>query len=305
MTAVRLVSVRYSDLLGSTKAWSLDGLTLGPVNLIVGRNATGKSRTLNLIWNLASAFVAGASWRLSDGEFHLCFDEDGVSLRYDLVIRGGSVSEETVTLDGVERMVRSNTGGSIFHESTGQKIPFRAARDRPGRGRPARCRTAQVSRTAARMGRGRPPLQVRQPARPNAPRRRVERLPRTERARRERGGTHFRPGEVALRGAVRQSGRRGHARTALRYQWYRGSQSAGGRRRGSRGRGPRPRRHRSRRGRRRFATRDVPGYVPRPVHPDPGELFRTGRVGQLHPDRRHWRGTRLRALRRPDRDPPP
>ena len=34
--------------------WSIDGLVLGQLNLLVGRNATGKSRTLNVIGCLAN-----------------------------------------------------------------------------------------------------------------------------------------------------------------------------------------------------------------------------------------------------------
>src|ERR1043165_4494266 len=44
MAGVRLKSVQYSERLGTPKEWTLEPLTLGAINLIVGKNATGKTR---------------------------------------------------------------------------------------------------------------------------------------------------------------------------------------------------------------------------------------------------------------------
>ena len=63
MSGIRLQSVRYSERVGREKEWTVEGLDLGPVNLLVGKNATGKTRCLNVLWNLAQMFVPEAAVR--------------------------------------------------------------------------------------------------------------------------------------------------------------------------------------------------------------------------------------------------
>ena len=58
MPATRLKSVQYAERRGQPKEWILDRFTLGQVNLIVGTNATGKSRTINTVNNLARMLLA-------------------------------------------------------------------------------------------------------------------------------------------------------------------------------------------------------------------------------------------------------
>lgn len=49
---MRLKSVSYSEFLGEPKEWSISDFTLEPINLVVGKNATGKTRTLNVLSGL-------------------------------------------------------------------------------------------------------------------------------------------------------------------------------------------------------------------------------------------------------------
>ena len=49
-----LKSIKYTQFGGMPRLWKLEGCTLGNVNLIVGKNATGKSRILNIINGLAN-----------------------------------------------------------------------------------------------------------------------------------------------------------------------------------------------------------------------------------------------------------
>jgi recombinational DNA repair ATPase RecF len=59
---MRLESVKYSEFEGNPQEWTLEGLRLRKRNLIVGRNAAGKTRVLNVISALASQ-LAGSTCR--------------------------------------------------------------------------------------------------------------------------------------------------------------------------------------------------------------------------------------------------
>ena len=49
-----LKSIEYAEYEGTPRVWKLEGCTFGNINLIVGKNATGKSRTLNIVNGLAN-----------------------------------------------------------------------------------------------------------------------------------------------------------------------------------------------------------------------------------------------------------
>ena len=49
---MRLQSLQHVECTGEPEEWTLQGLSLGAINLLVGKNASGKSRILNIIHNL-------------------------------------------------------------------------------------------------------------------------------------------------------------------------------------------------------------------------------------------------------------
>ena len=51
---MRLVELNYLQWENTPREWRVDGVKLRPLNLLVGSNASGKSRTLNVINGLAS-----------------------------------------------------------------------------------------------------------------------------------------------------------------------------------------------------------------------------------------------------------
>ncbi len=80
---MRLRSVRYSELVGTPQEWTLEGLHLGARNLIVGKNASGKTRVLTLISSLAGG-LAGLRPLSFSGDYDVTFDADGKTLRYEI-----------------------------------------------------------------------------------------------------------------------------------------------------------------------------------------------------------------------------
>lgn len=125
MPGVQLKSVQYAEHVGAPNAWRLDGLSLGPVNLIVGRNATGKTRTLNIIWNLARQFVPETRFRPVAAGYDVIFDDNGRKLEYILNIEDGKVTREDVLVDGENKLERDASGGRIYTATEKKKIQFR------------------------------------------------------------------------------------------------------------------------------------------------------------------------------------
>jgi energy-coupling factor transporter ATP-binding protein EcfA2 len=110
---MRLVSVKYSELRGTPQEWTLDGLRLGSRNLIVGKNASGKTRVLNIINGLAG-HLAGLRPLTLFGDYDVTFDNDGRTLKYELRIEQQRVVKEKFSVGGSVVLDRGSNGeGSI------------------------------------------------------------------------------------------------------------------------------------------------------------------------------------------------
>ncbi len=100
---------------------------LQDINLIVGRNASGKSRTLNVINGLAQ-FLMGRS-APSDGNFEFDFESsNGKKHSYSLRVQEKEVTEEVFTSDGIKLLDRGKGGfGKIHISQFNEFIDFQAA----------------------------------------------------------------------------------------------------------------------------------------------------------------------------------
>ncbi len=126
MPVTTLKSVQCAERRGHPKEWTLDGLTLGQINLIVGTNATGKSRTINAINNLARMLFPEAKTRAVFAEYDVLFDSDGHRLRYVVEVNQGKVIREEFYRDEEQLLQRGPSGeGEIFAEAEKKKIPFK------------------------------------------------------------------------------------------------------------------------------------------------------------------------------------
>ena len=70
-----LKSIEYAQHEGTPRLWKLEGCTLGNINLIVGKNATGKSRTLNVINGLANLLSGERKLQYMSGNYNVEFDK--------------------------------------------------------------------------------------------------------------------------------------------------------------------------------------------------------------------------------------
>src|SRR5262249_39695611 len=123
---MRLRTFDYTQFGGAPREWSLCGLKLGPVNLVVGKNATGKSRTLNVV-NALGKLVSGQQKpsELSTGTYEAVFEHEGRRFCYSLEINNFKVTAESFK-DGDRTLLKRWEGGvgKIWHEKENEELDF-------------------------------------------------------------------------------------------------------------------------------------------------------------------------------------
>ncbi|WP_445637092.1 ATPase AAA-type core domain-containing protein [Nostoc sp. DSM 114161] len=131
---MKLDLVEYCQDRGLASEWCLDGCQLGNVNLIVGKNASGKSKILRTI-NLISGLLSGEdSLRLvrMSREWKLTFDshsEDNKKV-YILKVDKGQVVKESFTIGSKNYLERNESGeGTVWAEKLQEYIDFQTPID--------------------------------------------------------------------------------------------------------------------------------------------------------------------------------
>jgi energy-coupling factor transporter ATP-binding protein EcfA2 len=127
---MRLKSIQYSQYEGKPNEWRLEDCTLGDINLIVGKNATGKTRTLNVISGLANSFSGDLKQKLDTGNWDFVFDNDGEDIRYLLKWKSKHVIHEEFIQGGKTLLQRGADGtGKIYAEQLNLHIDFQPPSD--------------------------------------------------------------------------------------------------------------------------------------------------------------------------------
>jgi len=120
-----LEKFNYSEYTDKPNAWSLDGLDLENINLLVGKNATGKTNTLlRILW--LSRVLAGKQPQLYDiGNYVVEFTHNNIVYLYKLNLLSYNVEYEELFINGEQQFKRGNDGiGEIFADELGKKIKF-------------------------------------------------------------------------------------------------------------------------------------------------------------------------------------
>ena len=127
---MNLQKLNYAQHEGQPKQWRLNGLSLGPVNLLVGRNAVGKSRTLSIIKGLAMLLSGTTKLRFIIGNYEVVFDNDGQRVEYKLHYEQSKVITESFAVDGKQLLERGDGGaGKIWAEKNQLLMDFQTPED--------------------------------------------------------------------------------------------------------------------------------------------------------------------------------
>lgn len=117
---------------GTKNEWAIKGsplddspLVLNNVNLIVGQNATGKSRTLAAICDLAdlvSGIKTPEQLLYKTALFHAIFDNDGIIIDYYLEIKNGLVVDEQLKVGEEKKLDR--LAKMLYYEGQKESLLF-------------------------------------------------------------------------------------------------------------------------------------------------------------------------------------
>lgn len=115
---MRLKALSYRENYSKTNLnpWELEDLSLGERILIVGRNATGKSRIINIIHNLAR--LVQSQQVVFNGEWSASFNnEQNQELKFLVQCEDGKVTAEKISVDGVDKLERNLHSSKIYSEA--------------------------------------------------------------------------------------------------------------------------------------------------------------------------------------------
>ncbi len=120
-----LESIDYSQVERTQKAWKLENYEFGNINLIVGKNATGKSRTLSIIVALANLLCGYQRMVFSSGNYKVRFDNKGKKIDYILRYKNSVIKNEKLNIDSKNRLNRGIRGeGEIYYSERGGMMKF-------------------------------------------------------------------------------------------------------------------------------------------------------------------------------------
>jgi len=139
---MKLVALKLTYFKGEKNEWSLEGKTnehsdnslfLGAINLIVGKNASGKSRTVDAIRHLADLFSGDAKISslhrigLGTAEYQVKFEEESNIFEYFLNFKKGKIFQEILLVDEVEKLNREK--GTLWYEEANNMLKFKTDDD--------------------------------------------------------------------------------------------------------------------------------------------------------------------------------
>lgn len=122
---MRLQTIRYAEHPSTPQEWGYDELPLGAINLIAGKNASGKTRILNSIGNLGLLLAGQIPRSRLAAVCRATFATEANTYSFSLSFRDGNVSSETLEINGKPMLQRDETGtGTIWAEKLGQMLDF-------------------------------------------------------------------------------------------------------------------------------------------------------------------------------------
>lgn len=135
---MKLKALKLCRFKGENKEWSIEGkpqndqfdqwLTFDDINLIVGKNASGKSKTIDAIRHISDLFSGDIqtsrlnSLGYGTAEYQLKFDDNGSCLEYQLNFKDGKIIQENLTVDGHEKLNRAE--GKLWYEGANKELEF-------------------------------------------------------------------------------------------------------------------------------------------------------------------------------------
>jgi predicted ATPase len=125
---MKLDQFEYISNRGEPKEWRIEGCQLGNINVIVGKNASGKSRILRSIYIISELLLEGRGLIpvQKTQEWHLLFDHNSQRpTEYLVESKNGYIVKESLIINEKPLLERNESGeGEIFAQELNQYIRF-------------------------------------------------------------------------------------------------------------------------------------------------------------------------------------
>ena len=133
---MKLIAMKFYRFEGKANEWRIEGkqadkwLTFQHINLIVGKNASGKSRLVDNIHQLA--LLLRGSAKLSElmydtSSYHLKFDDNNTAIEYILDFKAAKITQEILIINGIERLNRAKE--QLYYEGAKAFLEFKTDDD--------------------------------------------------------------------------------------------------------------------------------------------------------------------------------
>lgn len=125
-----LIKLSYSEYENEPKYWEISDATFTNINLIVGKNSSGKSRLMSVISSFAKLLSGNQPIPFEACKFSANLNLDGGEFYYEIEFKEGAVSNEVLQVNGHVKLTRGNDGyGEIRYEQQNATIPFKLPPD--------------------------------------------------------------------------------------------------------------------------------------------------------------------------------
>jgi predicted ATP-dependent endonuclease of OLD family len=122
---MQLESITYAQHEGKPEEWRMTDFTFDNINLIVGKNATGKTRTLRVIGALGNLVSGDMKLTFRSGNYKVTFDKDGEKLTYLLKYEESKVIKEKFIVGSEVKLERGPGGkGKIYAVADKKDMDF-------------------------------------------------------------------------------------------------------------------------------------------------------------------------------------
>jgi energy-coupling factor transporter ATP-binding protein EcfA2 len=121
-----LVKLSYTEFEGTERHWEIAQATFSDINLIVGKNSSGKSRLMSVFATL-TRLLSGQQQPLpyEPSKFVIELELNNQAFVYQLEIKNGSVIAEQLTIDKEIKLSRCENGsGTIRYEKEAKDLEF-------------------------------------------------------------------------------------------------------------------------------------------------------------------------------------
>jgi hypothetical protein len=123
---MQLKNIEYKQYEGDKRAWTVEPASFGQINLIVGKNASGKTRVLNVMVGLARLLAGKQQALFETGDFKATLvTPNGKSFVYEVSMKNNLVNREYLSCGDNQYLTREGSGpGKIKTEPKGEMVDF-------------------------------------------------------------------------------------------------------------------------------------------------------------------------------------